>query len=156
MRHRKVKNLEERIEAGRRFLVEDAKANRGKWRQPFGNDGRLYLELGCGKGDYTVDLAERNPSFNYIGVDIKGARLWKGAKYAEEHGVPIMEKNGIKFLKEWQTKIFCIGKYSVYEYEYISDFIEQNILEPKRNEAVCCESTSCVIPAKKKATKRKK
>ncbi len=62
----------------------------------------------------------------------------------------------IEFLKEWQTKFFCIGKYPVYEYEYISDFIEQNILEPKRNEAVCCESTSRVIPAKKKATKRKK
>jgi tRNA (guanine-N7-)-methyltransferase len=53
----------------------------------FGNDNPIVLELGCGKGDYTVDLAERNPSCNYIGVDIKGARLWKGAKYAEEHGL---------------------------------------------------------------------
>ena len=41
-----------------------------------------------GKGEYTIDLALRNPSFNYIGVDIKGARLWKGAKYATEHNLP--------------------------------------------------------------------
>lgn len=62
----------------------------------------------------------------------------------------------IVILKEWQTGLFHTGKYSVYEYEYISDFIEQNILEPKRHEAICCASTSHVIPAKKKATKRKK
>lgn len=61
---------------------------KGSWgRDFFGNDNPIVLELGCGKGDYTIDLAERNPSCNYIGVDIKGARLWKGAKYAEEHGL---------------------------------------------------------------------
>lgn len=61
---------------------------KGNWgRDFFGNDNPIVLELGCGKGDYTVDLAERNPACNYIGVDIKGARLWKGAKYAEEHGL---------------------------------------------------------------------
>lgn len=61
---------------------------KGRWgRDFFGNDNPIVLELGCGKGDYTVDLAERNPSCNYIGVDIKGARLWKGSKYAHEHGL---------------------------------------------------------------------
>ena len=44
----------------------------------------LVLELGCGKGEYTIDLAQRNPDKNYIGVDIKGARLWRGAKTAYE------------------------------------------------------------------------
>ena len=61
---------------------------KGNWgRDFFGNDKPVVLELGCGKGDYTIDLAERNPAFNYIGIDIKGARLWKGAKYAEEHAL---------------------------------------------------------------------
>lgn len=61
---------------------------KGRWGSDFfGNDKPIVLELGCGKGDYTVDLAERNPSCNYIGVDIKGARLWKGAKYATQHGM---------------------------------------------------------------------
>ena len=48
----------------------------------------IVLELGCGKGEYTIDLSRREPSLNYIGVDIKGARLWKGAKFATEHKLP--------------------------------------------------------------------
>lgn len=61
---------------------------KGRWGSVFfHNDRPIVLELGCGKGDYTIDLAERNPSFNYIGIDIKGARLWKGAKYATGHGL---------------------------------------------------------------------
>ena len=62
---------------------------KGRWNTDFfRNDRPLVLELGCGKGEYTVDLGLRNPSFNYIGVDIKGARLWKGAKFAHEHQLP--------------------------------------------------------------------
>ncbi|HOE93902.1 MAG TPA: tRNA (guanosine(46)-N7)-methyltransferase TrmB [Candidatus Cryptobacteroides sp.] len=48
----------------------------------------LILELGCGKGEYTLELARRNPSKNYVGVDIKGARLWRGAKTATLEGLP--------------------------------------------------------------------
>lgn len=59
---------------------------KGRW---FNGSGRpLVLELGCGKGEYTIDLATGNPDRNYVGVDIKGARLWKGAKYATEHNMP--------------------------------------------------------------------
>ncbi|MBQ7221905.1 MAG: tRNA (guanosine(46)-N7)-methyltransferase TrmB [Bacteroidales bacterium] len=61
----------------------------GKWgKEVFRNGNPLVLELGCGKGEYTIALAERNPDINYIGVDIKGARLWKGAKYATENKMP--------------------------------------------------------------------
>ena len=61
---------------------------KGHWgERMFGNSHPVVVELGCGKGEYTVDLALRNPGCNYIGVDIKGARLWKGAKYAHEHGL---------------------------------------------------------------------
>lgn len=61
---------------------------KGHWNERmFEKDQPIVLELGCGKGEYTIDLAQRNPQFNYIGVDIKGARLWKGAKYATEHGL---------------------------------------------------------------------
>jgi|LSQX01.2.fsa_nt_gb tRNA (guanine-N7-)-methyltransferase len=48
----------------------------------------LILELGCGKGEYTLELARRNPAKNYVGVDIKGARLWRGAKTATLEGLP--------------------------------------------------------------------
>jgi tRNA (guanine-N7-)-methyltransferase len=64
-------------------------AIKGRWgADMFGNDHPIVLELGCGKGDYTIALAQRNPDINYIGVDIKGARLWKGAKFATEHALP--------------------------------------------------------------------
>ena len=62
---------------------------KGNWgRDMFGNDHPIVLELGCGKGDYTVALARRHPEINYIGVDIKGARLWKGAKEATQQAMP--------------------------------------------------------------------
>ncbi|MDR2979828.1 MAG: tRNA (guanosine(46)-N7)-methyltransferase TrmB [Bacteroidales bacterium] len=58
---------------------------RGRWRQDyFKNDNPIIVELGCGKGDYTVALAERFPMENYIGIDRKGARLWRGCKTAIE------------------------------------------------------------------------
>lgn len=62
---------------------------KGHWADKvFHNGNPIVVELGCGKGEYTIDLALRNPGCNYIGVDIKGARLWKGAKYAHEHNLP--------------------------------------------------------------------
>lgn len=53
----------------------------------FKNENPVILELGCGKGEYTVELAEKNPTFNYIGVDIKGARMYVGAKQALDKGL---------------------------------------------------------------------
>ncbi len=61
---------------------------KGHWNSDFfGNDAPIVLELGCGKGEYTVALAGRDPSRNYIGIDIKGARMWRGAKTATERGM---------------------------------------------------------------------
>ena len=58
---------------------------RGRWNaEYFGNDNPIVLELGCGKGEYAVGLARRFPDKNYIGVDIKGARMWTGAKTVEQ------------------------------------------------------------------------
>lgn len=56
---------------------------KGKWREDyFHNDNPIVLELGCGKGEYTVELARLYPQVNFIGVDIKGARMWTGATMA--------------------------------------------------------------------------
>jgi tRNA (guanine-N7-)-methyltransferase len=60
---------------------------KGKWKDLFGNDNPIILELGCGKGEYTVELASRFKQNNYIGIDIKGARIWKGAKRALEEKI---------------------------------------------------------------------
>ena len=60
----------------------------GQWRQQyFGNDHPIVLELGCGKGEYTVALARQYPQMNFIGVDIKGARMWTGATEALNEGL---------------------------------------------------------------------
>ncbi|MFV0505509.1 MAG: tRNA (guanosine(46)-N7)-methyltransferase TrmB [Bacteroidales bacterium] len=58
---------------------------RGQWnKQLFGNENPLVLELGCGKGEYSIELARIFPNKNFIGIDIKGARIWKGAKEADK------------------------------------------------------------------------
>jgi tRNA (guanine-N7-)-methyltransferase len=58
---------------------------KGKWRSDyFKNNNPIVLELGCGKGEYTVGLAKRFPEMNFIGVDVKGNRIWTGAKAALE------------------------------------------------------------------------
>lgn len=65
-------------------LAEQEFELRGKWNEFFGNDNPIVLELGCGKGEYTIAMARQLPERNYIGVDIKGARLWRGAKTSNE------------------------------------------------------------------------
>lgn len=61
---------------------------KGDWKSHFKNNHPIVLELGCGKGEYTVELAKRFPDKNFIGIDIKGARFWKGAKTAIDLGLP--------------------------------------------------------------------
>jgi len=62
---------------------------KGRWHKDiFKNENPIILELGCGKGEYTIGLANRFPDNNYIGIDIKGARMWRGAKTANEQNLP--------------------------------------------------------------------
>ena len=61
---------------------------KGKWNELyFHNSNSIVLELGCGKGEYAVGLGQKFPDKNYIGVDIKGARMWTGAKAVEQQGI---------------------------------------------------------------------
>lgn len=84
---------------------------KGNWaRDFFHNDNPIVLELGCGKGEYTVALAERDPNRNYIGIDIKGARMWRGAKTATERGM-----TNVGFLRtriEFINSLFAEGEVS--------------------------------------------
>ena len=72
------------IQPTRDELIEGKFEFKGKWSSYFNNENPIVVELGCGKGEYTVGLAQRNASKNFIGLDIKGARLWRGAKTALE------------------------------------------------------------------------
>lgn len=63
------------FEADFEALSQGEFQQRGHWHEWFGNDNPIVIELGCGRGEYTVGLARRDPAKNYIGVDIKGARM---------------------------------------------------------------------------------
>jgi tRNA (guanine-N7-)-methyltransferase len=81
---------------------------KGNWQKSlFKNGNPIILELGCGKGEYTIGLANRFPDNNFIGIDIKGARLWRGAKTANEQKLP-----NVAFLR---TRI-----------EFITSFFSEN------------------------------
>ena len=78
------------FQCGAREVIDGSPvaAMRGKWHDEyFKNNNPIVLELGCGRGEYTVGLASRYPEKNYIGIDIKGARMWAGAKQAELSGM---------------------------------------------------------------------
>ena len=92
-------------------VVEGACPMRGKWNETyFRNSNPIVLELGCGKGEYAVALGQRFPDKNYIGVDIKGARMWTGAKQVAAQGL----KN-VAFLRtsiELIDRMFAPGEVS--------------------------------------------
>lgn len=73
----------------REELVDSDYHLKNNWRaKVFKNENPIVLELGCGKGEYSVALAQKYPGKNFIGVDIKGARFWRGAKTAIEENIP--------------------------------------------------------------------
>ena len=90
-----------------RNVLEDGKeifeTIKGKWHEFFGNDQPLVVELGCGRGEYTIGLAQNEPHKNYIGVDIKGDRIWKGSTQAMEFGL-----DHVAFLR---TQIVLLDKF---------------------------------------------
>lgn len=87
-------------------LLDSGYYLKGKWKEDFfQNKNPLVLELGCGMGEYSVGLAERFPEKNFLGIDIKGARMWQGASKSIEKGL-----NNIGFLRiriDWIEKCFA-------------------------------------------------
>jgi len=101
MAKRKLKKFAEVSSFDNCFFLsfEDSRAGglplKGKWhKEYFKNNNPIILELGCGKGEYTVGLAERYPDKNFIGVDIKGNRIWTGAKIAVDN-----KMNNVAFVR---------------------------------------------------------
>lgn len=83
------------IQPSREDVLNNSLDLKGKWREKFfKNDHPLILELGCGKGEYSVNLAKAFPESNFLGIDIKGARFWRGAKTALEENL-----NNVGFLR---------------------------------------------------------
>jgi len=87
-RFKENETFENVLQPTREEVVSGEFQYKGKWNSDFfKNNNPIIVELGCGKGEYTIGLAERNPNINYIGIDVKGARFWRGAKTAIETGM---------------------------------------------------------------------
>lgn len=85
---KEMEQFEHVVQMPYRKLQQSGFEWQGNWAKTFfKNEHPVVVELGCGKGEYTVELAAKNPEINYIGVDIKGARLHNGAKKALEKGL---------------------------------------------------------------------
>ncbi len=91
----KLRRFAEIEEFSNVFQLDEGKPLKGNWsKEFFKNNNHVVLELACGKGEYTVNLAQLFPDKNFIGVDYKGNRIWRGAKTALEEGV-----NNVGFLR---------------------------------------------------------
>ena len=76
------------VQPSREEAVNDLLSLQGNWKKNFfKNENPIVLELGCGKGEYSVNLARLHPEKNFLGIDIKGARFWRGAKTALEENL---------------------------------------------------------------------
>ena len=97
------------VQPTREEVVSGSFKLKGNWNKDFfKNDNPIVLELGCGKGEYSVSLAQRHPNKNFLGIDIKGARFWRGAKTALEDGL-----ENVGFLRtqiELVDQIFVAGE----------------------------------------------
>jgi len=110
-RFRELEQLEKVFQPAFEEVYQRDYRLKGRWRsEVFGNDHPLVLELGCGKGEYTLGLARLYPEKNFMGLDIKGARMWKGATIAHEEGM-----NNVAFLR---TRI-----------DFISSFFDKDEVE---------------------------
>ena len=103
---------------------------KGKWRQDFfKNDRPIVVELGCGKGEYSVYLAQQYPEKNFVGVDIKGARFWAGAKESLELGL-----SNVGFLRTQIELIDAIFEEN--EVDYAHHDVYGNPYSPKHVTAI--------------------
>ena len=87
MRQRNVKNLEEKLELNSSFLIRDPRELKGKWAQEFGNDNPIYLEIGCGKGQFIFNHASNNPDKNYIAIEGQENVALRALEKAEQGGL---------------------------------------------------------------------
>lgn len=98
------KNFENVYEPSLQDAIDGKPFMKGEWNEVvFGNDNPITLELGCGKGEYTVGQARKYPDRNFIGIDIKGHRFWRGAKTSQAE-----ELNNVAFLR---TRIEFIDRF---------------------------------------------
>jgi len=100
MRQRKVKNLAERLAEHHQYLIEDPRDRKGKWQQVFKKRNKIFAELGCGRGQFIMTLAEQNPDRNYIAVEGRGSIILRALEKATRVGL-----DNIVFVKEYVNDV---------------------------------------------------
>lgn len=108
VRFRELENLEKVFQPPLEEIFQKDFHLKGRWKKEvFGNEHPLVLELGCGKGEYTTGLARKYPTMNFMGLDIKGARMWTGARTARDEGL-----DNVAFLR---TRIDFINSFFAHD-----------------------------------------
>tara|TARA_B100000579_G_C22792382_1_gene835232 strand:+ start:402 stop:1067 length:666 start_codon:yes stop_codon:yes gene_type:complete len=79
-----LKKMNHVFQPNRNELLNNTFELKGAWKKRFNNSNPIIVELGCGKGEYTINLARMYPNYNYIGIDIKGSRIYTGAYLANQ------------------------------------------------------------------------
>ena len=87
MRQRTVKNLEEKLELNSSFLIREPRECKGKWAEVFGNSNPIFLEIGCGKGQFIFKHASQNPDKNYIAIEGQESVALRALEKAENGGL---------------------------------------------------------------------
>ena len=99
------------FQPSREELLSDHFDKKGQWHVFFQNNNPIVLELGCGRGEYSVGLAQLHPDKNFIAMDRKGARMWKGCKYTVDN-----QMNNVAFLRTQIDNVnFCFAKHEIDE-----------------------------------------
>ena len=106
------------IQPQREDLLSLKFLNEFSWNDFFENKNKIVLELGCGKGEYTIELAKQNSSLNYVGIDIKGDRIWRGAKTSIESGL----KN-VAFVRTQIELVDFLFQKSRFDWYHIDPFL---------------------------------
>ena len=88
MRQRNIKNLQEKLELNSAYLIREPESCRGRWREVFGNDAPIYLEIGCGKGRFAIGMAEQHPDVNFIAVEREEGALIMAAERCQQQPLP--------------------------------------------------------------------
>lgn len=86
MRYRRIKGATEKFEVLSQYITSDSINMKGRWNEAFGNNNPIYLEMGCGKGKFVIDMALKNPDCNFIGVEGQEPVVLRAAQRAKESG----------------------------------------------------------------------
>ena len=88
MRLRKVKNAHEKLKADTKYFVDKENNYKGRWKSVFNNDNPIHIEIGCGKGQFMMELAKKNPNINYVAIEKYDSVLLRVSEKANEYDIP--------------------------------------------------------------------